>query len=117
MNFEDYREYCLKKPFVSEGFPFDKSSLVFKVHGKMFALADVDSFNSINLKADPIKAIEQREMFSGVLPGYHMSKKHWNTVFVQSDVPQPLIYEMIDDSYNLVFLSLTKKQRNELALG
>lgn len=117
MNFEEFREYCLRKPFVTEGFPFDKSTLVFKVDGKMFALADVDEFDSINLKADPEKAIEQREMFSGVLPGYHMSKKHWNTVMVQSDVPLPQIYHMIDDSYQLVFLSLPKKRRDELALG
>lgn len=117
MNFEDYREYCIRKPFVTEGFPFDQATLVFKVDGKMFALADVDSFDSINLKADPEKAIEQREMFTGVLPGYHMNKKHWNTVMVNSDVTLPQIYEMIDESYRLVFLSLTKKRRDELALG
>lgn len=117
MNFEDYREYCLRKPFVTEGFPFDQSTLVFKVDGKMFALADVDEFNSINLKADPEKAIEQRELYSGVLPGYHMSKKHWNTVMTKGDVPLPQIYEMIDESYRLVFLSLPKKRRDELALG
>ncbi len=117
MNFEDFREYCLGKPFVSEGFPFDKSTLVFKVGGKMFALADVDSFNSVNLKADPEDAIEMRERYRAVQPGYHMSKKHWNTVMINSDLPQDLFYKLIDDSYNLVFQSLSKKLRNELALG
>lgn len=117
MNLESFREYCLEKPFVSEGFPFDQSTLVFKVDGKMFALADIDVFDSINLKSDPEKAIEYREQFTGVLPGYHMNKKHWNTVKVNSDVPEPLIFSMIDDSYQLVFLSLSKKRRDELAVG
>ncbi|MEY3236702.1 MAG: hypothetical protein RI883_803 [Bacteroidota bacterium] len=117
MNFEDFREYCLGKPFVSEGFPFDKSTLVFKVGGKMFALADVDTFNSVNLKADPENAIEMRERYTAVQPGYHMSKKHWNTVVINSDLPQDLFYRMIDDSYTLVFQSLSKKLRDELALG
>lgn len=117
MNFEDYREYCLRKPFVSEGFPFDKSTLVFKVAGKMFALTDVDVFESVNLKADPEQIIEQREQYMGVLPGYHMNKKHWNSVLVNSDVPDSVFYNMIDISYDLVFNSLPKKLRNELALG
>ena len=117
MNFEDYREYCLGKPFVSEGFPFDKSTLVFKVDGKMFALADVDVFNSVNLKATPESSIEMRERYSAVQPGYHMNKKHWNTVIVNDDLPQDIFFKMIDDSYDLVFLSLSKKRRHELALG
>jgi predicted DNA-binding protein (MmcQ/YjbR family) len=117
MNFEDYREYCLGKPFVSEGFPFDKSTLVFKVDGKMFALADVDVFNSVNLKADPESSIEMRERYSAVQPGYHMNKKHWNTVIVNGDLPEDLFFKLIDDSYDLVFLSLSKKRRDELALG
>jgi predicted DNA-binding protein (MmcQ/YjbR family) len=117
MNFEDYREYCLGKPFVSEGFPFDKSTLVFKVDGKMFALADVDVFNSVNLKADPVSSIEMRERYSAVQPGYHMNKKHWNTVIVNGDLPEDLFFKLIDDSYDLVFLSLSKKRRDELALG
>ncbi len=117
MNFEDYREYCLEKPFVSEGFPFDKSTLVFKVDGKMFALADVDVFNSVNLKAAPESSIEMRERYSAVQPGYHMNKKHWNTVIVNADLPEDIFFKMIDDSYDLVFLSLSKKRRDELALG
>lgn len=117
MNFEDFREYCLGKPFVSEGFPFDQSTLVFKVGGKMFALVDIDVFDSVNLKSDPEKAIDLRETYSGIIPGYHMNKKHWNTVMINSDVSDQLLKEMIDDSYQLVFLSLPKKLRDELAMG
>jgi predicted DNA-binding protein (MmcQ/YjbR family) len=117
MNFEEFREYCLGKPFVSEGFPFDQKTLVMKVAGKLFALADIEDFNSINLKCDPEKAIELRESFAGVHPGYHMSKKHWNTVSVNEDVSSALIFELIDHSYELVFNSLPKKTRNELTLG
>lgn len=117
MNFENFREYCLEKPFVSEGFPFDKSTLVFKVGGKMFALADVDDFDSINLKGDPEWSIELRERYSGIRPGFHMNKTHWNTVEINSDVPEDLILQLIDDSYTLVLNSLTKKQKEALALG
>lgn len=117
MNFEDFREYCLGKPFVSEGFPFDQSTLVFKVGGKMFALVDIDVFYSVNLKSDPEKAIDLRETYSGIIPGYHMNKKHWNTVMINSDVSDQLLKEMIDDSYQLVYLSLPKKMRDELAMG
>lgn len=117
MNFEDFREYCLRKPFVTEGFPFDQSTLVFKVGGKMFALVDIDLYDSVNLKSDPEKAIELRETYSGIIPGYHMSKKHWNTVMVNADVPDSLFQELINDSYELVYNSLPKKVKNELALG
>lgn len=117
MTFEDLRAFCLKKPEVTESFPFDHTTLVFKVAGKMFALADVEDFTSVNLKSDPEKAIELRETFQGVEPGFHMNKKHWNTVSVHSDVPQETIYQMIDDSYNLVVASLPKRLRNELSLG
>jgi predicted DNA-binding protein (MmcQ/YjbR family) len=117
MNFEDFREYCLRKPFVSEGFPFDKDTLVFKVDGKMFALTDVDSFNSINLKADPERSIEMRERYNAVQPGYHMNKKLWNTILVNADLPEDLFFQLIDESYSLVYLSLSKKRRDELTLG
>ena len=117
MNFEDFREYCLRKPFVSEGFPFDQDTLVFKVDSKMFALADVDSFNSINLKADPERSIEMRERYNAVQPGYHMNKKHWNTILVNADLPEDLFFQLIDESYSLVYLSLSKKRRDELTLG
>ncbi len=117
MLLEEIYEYCNRKPFVSEGFPFDASTLVFKVGSKMFALLDVDHFDSINLKCEPDRSIELREMYDGIQPGYHMNKKHWNTVSANADVPNELLKELIDISYNLVFLSLTKKERHELEMG
>ena len=114
MNIEAFREYCLRKPGVTEEFPFDQKTLVFKVMGKMFALTDVDEFVSINLKSDPEYAIELRERYAGVHPGYHMSKKHWNTVDTSGDVGDELLAKLIDDSYELVVSGLTKKLRLEL---
>lgn len=114
MNIEEYRDYCIAKPGVTEGFPFNGSTLVFKVMGKMFALTDIELFESINLKCNPERAIELREQFEGIKPGYHMSKKHWNTVTIESDVPTKLLISLIDDSYNLVVKSLTKKLQEEL---
>ena len=114
MNIEEYRNYCLSKKGVTEGFPFDKTTLVFKVMGKMFALADVDTFPFINLKCDPEKAIELRELYSAVKPGYHMNKALWNSVYVNLDVPDKLVYNWIDDSYDLIVQSLTKKLQSEL---
>lgn len=116
MDVESFRNYCLQKPGATEGFPFDHKTLVFKAV-KMFALTDVDSFQSVNLKCDPERAIELRETFNGVKPGYHMNKTHWNTVSIDSDVPDPLIYELIDHSYDLIVKSLTKRQRDELPSG
>jgi predicted DNA-binding protein (MmcQ/YjbR family) len=115
MNIEDYRAYCITKNGVTEGFPFDQNTLVFKVMGKMFALANVDGFVSINLKCDPEIAIDLRERYHGVTAGYHMSKKHWNTVTVNDDASDDLIYQWIDASYNLVVKSLTKKLQADLA--
>ena len=114
MNIETFRDFCLDKAGTSEGFPFDEKTLVFKVMGKMFALTNVDVFQSVNLKCDPEYAIELRETFQGIKPGYHMSKKHWNTVAIESDVPDKLILELVDQSYNLVVKSLTKKLRDGL---
>lgn len=113
MFLDDLRNHCIEKPGVTEGFPFDKSTLVFKVFGKMFALLDVDSFESINLKCDPEKAIELRESHQGIQPGYHMNKTHWNTVLLNDDVTDELFVELIDHSYELVYASLPKKVRNE----
>jgi predicted DNA-binding protein (MmcQ/YjbR family) len=107
----------LQKPFVSETFPFDDKTLVMKVGGKMFALADVDNFTSINLKCDPGKAIELREQYAGISPGYHMNKKHWITVNVNEDVPDTLLQELISASYTLVYDSLPKKLKYELEMG
>ncbi len=116
MNIEEFRNYCIAKKGVTEEFPFDETTLVFKVMGKMFAITGIDTFEGINLKCDPEKAIDLRERYSGVKPGYHMSKKHWNTVATDGSVEDTLIYEWIDDSYDLIVKSLTKKLREELTL-
>ena len=102
MNLESFRDHCLKKEAVTEEFPFGEDTLVFKVKGKMFALTDVESFESINLKSLPEDAVELREQYPAVQPGYHMNKKHWNTVTMDGSVPDKLVKEWIDQSYNLV---------------
>lgn len=114
MNIEEYREYCISKPGVTESFPFDQNTLVFKVMNKMFALTNVEGFASINLKCDPDYAIELREQYEGIKPGYHMSKKHWNTCMTDNDVPDDLLLKLIDDSYNLIVSKLTKALKQEL---
>ncbi len=115
MNIEEYREYCINKKGVTEGFPFDSSTLVFKVMGKMFALASVDQFEYINLKCDPERALELRAEYPAIRPGYHMSKKHWNSVYVDGSLSDDFIFELIDDSYELIVASLTKKLQVELS--
>lgn len=114
MNIEEFRDYCVKKKGVTEHFPFDQNTLVFKVMGKMFALADVETFDFINLKSEPEKAVELREKYQGIKPGYHMSKIHWNSVYVNTDVSDRLVFGLVDDSYKLVVSSLTKKLKEEL---
>ena len=114
MNVESFREYCLNKGGTTEGFPFDSKTLVFKVGKKMFALTDVDQFISINLKCEPTMSLDLRERYGGVNPGWHMNKKHWNTVSVNSDVPDTMLQELIDRSYDLVVDSLPKRIKNEL---
>ena len=115
MNIEEFRTYCLAKKGTSESLPFDDTTLVFKVLDKMFSLGNLEGPLSINLKCDPEKAIELREQYEGINPGYHMNKRHWNTVEMDGSVPLKLIKEMIDDSYDLVASKLTKKQKEELA--
>lgn len=117
MNVEDFRNYCLSKKGVTESFPFDSLTLVFKIGGKMFTLTNIDLFQSVNLKCDPERSIELRETYNGVKPGFHMNKTHWNTVIVDSDVPNQLFLELIDHSYELVYKSLTKKIRDGLQTG
>jgi len=114
MNIEKLREYCLSKKGTTEGFPFGEDTLVFKVMGKMYALTNLNGELTINLKCDPEKAMELREEYSFVLPGYHMNKKHWNTVEISDFVPDQLMMEWINHSYDLVVNSLTKKLRVEL---
>jgi predicted DNA-binding protein (MmcQ/YjbR family) len=117
MNIEDFYAYCFQKKGTTEHFPFDKNTLVFKVGGKIFALTDISEFKSINLKCNPEKAIILREQFSGIQPGFHMNKKHWNTIRFFDDVDDNLIRDLIDHSYDLVLLSLSKKTQNEITLG
>jgi len=115
MNIEEFREYCLSKKGVEETFPFDEVTLVFKVMGKMFALTGLDSLEfSVNLKCDPDWALELREQYPEIQPGWHMSKKHWNTVSFEESLDDDLLIELIDHSYDLVVKGLTKKVREEL---
>lgn len=114
MNIEEYRNFCLTFQAATEEFPFNENTLVFKVMGKMFALCDVEEFESINLKCDPVLAVELRERFPEVKPGYHMNKKHWNTINMQSNLPDHLIKEWTRNSYDLVVAKLPKNQREKL---
>lgn len=115
MNVEELRSICLAKKGVTEEFPFDAHTLVFKVMGKMFALIPLERLPpQCNLKCDPERAVELREEYDGVItPGYHMSKKHWNTLFLESLSPN-VIKELVDHSYALVVSGLTKKLKDEL---
>ncbi|MGB0423207.1 MAG: MmcQ/YjbR family DNA-binding protein [Flavobacteriales bacterium] len=114
MNIEEFRDYCLNKFDVSEEFPFGPDVLVFKVAGKMFALTNVDSYVSVNLKCKPEWAIELREEYMSIAPGYHMNKKHWNTIEVHGDVGTPLLHKLIDHSYELVVKGLPKTKREAI---
>jgi predicted DNA-binding protein (MmcQ/YjbR family) len=115
MNIEDFRIYCLSKRGVTEELPFDNNTLVFKVMGKIFAIADIEDFESFNVKCDPLMAVELREKFDEVMPGYHMNKKHWNTVNTHGSLPDNLMQQWIDDSYNLVVAKLSLKEKNALS--
>ena len=114
MNVEEIRQICIAKRGVTEGFPFDEMTLVLKVGGKMFALLNLDKDPSVNLKCDPDRAIDLRERYDAILPGYHMNKQHWNTVMLEGSVPKDLLIEMIGHSYDLVFRSLSKNIRSEV---
>lgn len=114
MNIEEFREYCMLKPGVTEEFPFDDVTLVFKVMGKMFALTNLEGDWSLALKCDPDRAIELREQFPAIQPGYHMNKIHWNTVMMDGSLRTKLILELIDHSYQLVVDKLPGKLREEL---
>ena len=118
MNIQQLYEFCLSKKGVTEHFPFDEDTLVFKVGGKMFALTSLKDWENenagINLKCDPEKATELRAEFEAINPGFHMSKIHWNTINFNKDVSDKMICELINHSYNLVFKSLTKKMQIEI---
>ena len=102
MNIELIREYCISKNGATEGFPFGEDTLVFKVKGRIFALANLDGDLSVNLKCDPGFALELREKYPAVTPGYRMNKKHWNTIILDGSVPEKELLAWIDHSYNLV---------------
>ncbi len=115
MDLEDFREHCLNKPHVTESTPFGEDVLVFKVAGKMFALAALDEIPAtVNLKCDPDVALELRDRYEQVRPGYHMNKKHWNTVEIDHGISETELRKMIDHSYGLVVQSLPKAVRAKL---
>jgi predicted DNA-binding protein (MmcQ/YjbR family) len=114
MNIEELRSYCLAFKGVSESFPFDSDTLVFKVMDKMFLLVSLSSSLSFNVKCDPEVALRLREEYPCVQPGYHMSKKHWNTIRVDGSVPDKLLYSWIEDSYRLVAASLPRRIHQQL---
>jgi predicted DNA-binding protein (MmcQ/YjbR family) len=115
MNIEEVRNYCLQKRGVLEDFPFGDSNPVMKVGGKMFALLSLDEPPSVNLKCDPSRAIELREVYPSIIPGYHMNKRHWNTVMLDGSLPLDLIVSMVDHSYELVLGSLSSKTRYDIS--
>jgi predicted DNA-binding protein (MmcQ/YjbR family) len=114
LNLEQLREYCLAKPGVTEGLPFGEDTLVFKVGGKMFLLTSISLSNRFNVKCDPELAIELREQHPEVTPGYHMSKKLWNTVKIDGNLTDQQLIKMIEHSYSQVLAGLPKKVREEV---
>ncbi len=114
MDAEQIREYCLSKKAATEEFPFDEVTLVFKVMGKIFALVALEGELSVNLKSEPARALELRERFPAVQPGYHMNKKHWNTVYVDGSMSRDQLAGLIDHSYEMVVAGLSGKLRKEL---
>ena len=115
MNIDDFQTFCTKKKGSELCFPFGDDHMVFKVGNKMFALAPLNPFNRINLKCEPAKALQLRAMHTSVIPGWHMNKKHWNTILLdEHPLSNKAIYAMIDDSYNLVLHSLSKEVRNTI---
>ena len=116
MDFEEIRNFCLKKKGVTEDFPFNEDTPVYKVMRKMFLLASFSYPISINIKCNPEKAIELRERYSSVTPGYHMNKTHWNTVLLDGSIPNKEILQWINESYDLVVKGLKKSEKDKLGL-
>lgn len=114
MNVEEVREYCLQKAGVEEAFPFGELTLVYKIGGKIFLIMGLDTSNRFNAKCDPERAIELRERYAEVTPGFHMNKKHWNTVYMDGGLSIAQLREIIDHSYELVLEGLPKKIREEI---
>ncbi|MDR0364564.1 MAG: MmcQ/YjbR family DNA-binding protein [Bacteroidales bacterium] len=115
MYLEDIRDYCINKQEVTEGFPFDSDTLVFKVCGKIFLLSSLEK-NTISLKFDPEMAIDLRERYSEVVGAFHMHKKYWNSIQLDGTIPSKLIYEWIDHSYKQTAMKLSRKDRALLSL-
>lgn len=115
MNVEEIRKFCLAMKGVSESFPFNEEALVFKVMSKMFLITSLDDIPlTISLKCDPEKAVERRERYDSVKPGFHMNKNHWNTIILDGSIPVREIFEWIDESYNLVKAGLKKSEKEAL---
>ena len=114
MNIEEFRDFCLSFPETSEGMPFDAKTLVFKVSGKMFALCSIEEFSSFNVKCDPAKAEELRAKYQSIRPGYHMNKKHWNTIDITGELQDKELKHWIRHSYELVVSKLPKKMKEKI---
>jgi predicted DNA-binding protein (MmcQ/YjbR family) len=114
MDAEQIREYCLAKKAVTEEFPFDEVTLVFKVMGRIFALLSLDGDLSLNLKCEPSYALELREKYPAIQPGYHMNKKHWNTLYIDGSMSWGHIRQLIDHSYDMVVAGMSKRLREDL---
>ncbi len=115
MSLQKVIDYCSQKKGATREFPFDDTTLVFKVMNKMFCLINLTEPYSINLKCDPVYAVAIRQKHPAVTPGYHMNKKHWNTVQLDQSIGHPQIFEWIDDSYDLIVAGLKKSDRDHLA--
>lgn len=114
MDIEKLREYCLHKAYTTEETPFGPDTLVFKVYGKLFCAFGIQTFDRVNLKCEPEYAIELRSEYVGIEPGFHMNKKHWNTIRLASDVSPEMLLKLVDHSYALVVAKLPKKQRDTI---
>ena len=115
MDYEQLHSYLRSKPGAVVDFPFDSVTLVFKVGGKMFALIMLDEQPlRMNLKCDPDQALALRDCFPSILPGYHMNKRHWNTLVLDDSIPEGLIFSLVDDSYALVVEGLSKVVRQHI---
>lgn len=113
MSFELVQNYCMSKPFVEETFPFDETTIVWKVAGKMFCLGDINDFHSIALKCEPNYAIELRDQYEQIIPGFHLNKSLWNTVYLDG-LSLEFVISLIDHSYEQVVLKMPKKLREEI---
>ncbi len=114
MNVEQVREHCLSLKAVTEDMPFGDDTIVFRVYQKIFALVSLSGNNMVNLKCDPARAIELREEYAAIIPGYHMNKAHWNSVHLDGNLKDELIKELVEHSYQLIVLSLPKNKQEEL---